>query len=71
MKPFGLGKHDAKVEAFVQSYRAEFGLSPSVREIMTNCGITSTSVVTYTLKRMSKARGDTYYPRKHRGYAAK
>ena len=69
MKPFGLGKHDAKVEAFVKSYHEQYHLSPSIREIMAGCGITSTSVVAYTLKRMADARGDTFNRRIARGYA--
>jgi SOS-response transcriptional repressor LexA len=52
--PVGKGKHDRKVVAFINAFWKTQYRPPSVREIATACGVTSTSVVFHTLRRLAK-----------------
>jgi SOS-response transcriptional repressor LexA len=58
MKTFfhmGQGKHDRKVIAFVNAYWKTHYRPPTVREIATACGITSTAVAHNTLRRLARS----------------
>jgi SOS-response transcriptional repressor LexA len=52
--PVGDGKHDRKVIAFLNSYWKHQFQPPTLREIMTACDISSTSVIAYTLRRLER-----------------
>ena len=44
----------SQILAFIRSYRAAHGYSPSLREIRDGCGMSSTSVTRYWLDVMAK-----------------
>lgn len=52
--PLGSGIYDNRVIAFVDAYWKTRYHAPTVREIMLACGISSTSVTAYTLRRLAK-----------------
>lgn len=50
-QPIGSGIHDAKIMEFIDDFwRTQFH-PPTIREIRVACGVSSTSVVAYTLHR--------------------
>lgn len=50
----GKGKYDEKVIKFVDTFWKEYFRPPSIREIGKACGISSTSVVSYVLHRLTR-----------------
>lgn len=54
------GKYDDSVSMFIDEFwRKEFR-SPTIREVMDACGITSTSAADYVIRKVVKSRGDVF-----------
>ncbi len=52
----------AKVLQYVRLYHSRHGFSPSIRDIVNDCGISSTSVVAYNLKKLEEDGVLSYTP---------
>jgi SOS-response transcriptional repressor LexA len=50
----GSGKYDNRVIAFIDAYWKTQYHAPTVREVAAACGISSTSVTAYTLRRLEQ-----------------
>lgn len=50
-----LSDRQLKMLDFIRDYFNDFGIPPSIRDIVTGCGISSTSVADYNLKHLERA----------------
>jgi hypothetical protein len=54
------GKYDEAVSSFVDDFWRNKFRSPTIKEVMAACGITSTSVAYYVIRKIAKTRGDVF-----------
>lgn len=54
------GKYDDEVSDFIDEFWKREFHAPTIREVMVGCGIMSTQVADYVIKKMAKSRGDIF-----------